>query len=95
MLVRDVAQGINPLGVVVEAGNVMKHFATGMQKGFACLHVNFFQRFQAVAGKAGADNIDPFDAGLAHGNQRGLGVGLQPLGATQARLKSDLVLVFV
>ena len=67
--------------VVIQAGDVVKRFAARVKKGLARFHVDFFQRFQAVAGKAGAHHIYPLHACLAHGNERGLGVGLKPLGA--------------
>ena len=72
----------------------MKLFAAGVQKRLARFHVDFFQRLQAVAGEAGAHHVHPLHAGLAHGNQAGFGVGLQPLGAAQAGLKGHLELVF-
>ena len=86
----QIAQGADPLRVVVQAGDVVKHLATGVQKGFAGLHADFFQGFQAVAGEAGAHHVDAFDTSLTQRDQGGLGVGLQPFGTAQTRLKSHL-----
>ena len=65
-----------------------------MEKGFLRFLLNFFQRFQAIAREAGADHVDFFHAFLGHGDQRGLGVGLKPLGFAKARLEGQFVLVF-
>jgi len=94
MALRDVAQRCNPLGIIIQARDVVKLLATGMQEGFARFHVDFFQRLQAVAGKSRANRIHPRDACFAHGNERRFGVGLQPLGAAQAGLEGNLVLGF-
>ena len=94
MLGADLCQGADPGGAVVQAGDVAELFAACVQKRFACFHADFFQRFQAVAGKAGADHINAFGAFFGQFDQRGLGVRLQPFGLAKARLESDLVAVF-
>jgi hypothetical protein len=71
----------------------LKVGAARVQKRLAGFHVDFFQRFQAVAGEAGADHIHPLRTCLGQGHQRGLGVGLQPFGFAKARLEGDGVLV--
>ena len=47
----------NPRGVVVQAGDVVELLATRMHKRFLRFLRNFFQGFQAVTGKAWADQI--------------------------------------
>ncbi|OIQ64731.1 hypothetical protein GALL_537170 [mine drainage metagenome] len=84
MLPGDVSQCTDPGRIVVEAGDVVELLATGVQKRGAAFLVDFFEGFQAVAGEGRADHVNPCYAGLAHFNQRWLGVGLQPLGAAQA-----------
>ena len=49
----EVGQRVQPVGVVVQAGDVVERLAPGMQKGFAGLLVDFFQRFNAVAAEPG------------------------------------------
>ena len=95
MLLCQIAQGGDPFRVVVEAGDVVELFAAGVQERLAAFHVDFFQRLQAIAGEAGADHVHTFYSRLAHGNEAGFSVGLQPFGAAQAGLEGDLVLVFV
>ena len=80
VLLCEFAHRLDPVGLVIQAGDVVEFFAAGVRKRFARLHIDLFEGFQAVAGKARADYIDPFDAGLPERDQRGLGVGLQPLG---------------
>ena len=93
MLGGDGGQRAHPAQVVVQAGDVVELGAARVQKRLAGLHVDFFQRFQAVAGEAGAHHIHFLRTCLGHGHQRGLGVGLQPLGFAKARLEGDGVLV--
>ena len=88
----NVAKGGYPFRIVVEAGNVMELFPARFHESLAAFQIDFFERLQAVAGKTGADHIDPLYAGLCHFNQRRFGVGLQPFGTSQPGLKSDFVL---
>ena len=84
MLRTEISQRGNPFRTVVEARNVAEGLAPGMQESFPRFHVDFFQRFQAIAGEAGAHHIDAFEPGLRHFDKRWLGVGLQPFGPAKA-----------
>ena len=95
MLLCNTAQGRHPGRAVVQAGDVLKLLAACVQKGFACFLVDFFQRFQAVTGKAGADQIDTLGASLCHGNQGRLGIGLQPFSFAKARLEGEHILTCI
>src|ERR1035437_1532213 len=57
VLLRQFAQGRDPLRVVVQAGDVVELFAATREEGLSTFHGYFFQRFQAVAGEAGTDHV--------------------------------------
>ncbi len=59
VLLAQCGQCVHAFVAVVEAVDVMKGFAAGLQKCAAGLKVDFFQRLDAVAGKAGADRVHP------------------------------------
>ena len=67
----------------------MEFLAAGAQESVACLYRNLLQRFQAVAGESRADQVDARNACLRQRHQAGFGIGFEPLGASQPRLKSD------
>ena len=93
MLRRCIGQCLNPGRAVIQAINVGKLFAARIDKGVTCFQVDFFQRFQAITGKARANQVHTFQAGCSQRNQRGLGVRLKPFGLAKAGLKSNLVSV--
>ena len=87
----DVLQRADPLGVVIQAGDVVKRLAARVQKGFARFLADFFQRFQAVAGEAGAQHFHTARATAGKSLQRGFGGGFEPLGFAKARLEGNAV----
>ena len=60
-----------------------------MLEGFAPLHRNFFQGFQAVGRKTGANDIDACGFGFPQFREYLAGIGFEPLGLAEARLESD------
>ena len=62
------------------------------ERGFA-FQRNLLQGFEAVADEAREDHIHPLDALLAKLFQGCRGVGLEPFGTAEARLKADPVLI--
>jgi hypothetical protein len=62
MVEGDVAQGAKPVVALVEAGDVVILLPAGVEKVRLALDGDFFQGFQAVGGKTGADGIHPFGA---------------------------------
>ena len=76
MLLADVPQGGYPVGVVVEAGDVVESFATCGDEGLLRLLADFFECFKAVADKARADYIYAAYAFACELLQGGSGAGL-------------------
>src|SRR5262247_898679 len=69
---------------IVEAGNIGKALPAVCQEDGAVLHVEFFQRFEAIGGKAGRDHYDAAHAALGEPLDGFDGGGLEPLIATEA-----------
>ena len=72
----QVGKGIDPVVILVERWNVVELLATSAEKVIAGLLGNFFQRFEAIGDKTGADHVNATDALGAHVVQGGGGVGL-------------------
>ena len=93
VLQADMAQGVDPLRGVIEAGNVVKVPAACCDKCIAALDGNFFQRLDAIRHEAGAEHIHALKPLAGHVLQRGDGGRGQPLGVAKARLEGDAVLI--
>ena len=86
---RQVGESDQPIMPGVQAGQVVELLAAGAQEGVAHLDADLLQRLQAVDGKTRAHHVDFSDATPREVDQRGLGVGLQPLGLAEAALERD------
>ena len=64
MLLRNIGQCADPGLRIVEAGDIAELLAAGMQEGFFGFHGDFFQRFEAIHRKTGADDLNALDAPL-------------------------------
>jgi len=71
----------------------MELLAAGLEKSGAAFHADLFQRFEAIGGKAGAEDIDARHSLAGEPLQGGLGIGFEPAGAPEARLEGDEPLV--
>ena len=89
MLNGERSQTLDPVLAFVQAGDVMEDLAAVVEEGLATLHGHFFQRFQAVRHKPGADHVHPAYALGSQLFQGGLSVGLQPFGLAKARLEGQ------
>ena len=72
----------------------MKLLAAGRLEIMLGFHGDLFQRFQAITGKARAQQVDAFDALLRQRHQGRCRVWLQPFGLAEARLEGHHVLFF-
>src|SRR5690606_2384978 len=70
--------------------DVPQRAAAGCPVQLRVLHGDFLQRFQAIRGEAGTDDIDVAHLPLAPGNHGFVGVRAQPLRAAHARLEAHL-----
>ena len=64
-------------------------FAAVLAKGLGAADRDLLQRLEAVGGETGRHDGDPLDAVAGDLRQGHVGVGLQPLGAAEARLKGE------
>ena len=94
MLFDNAGHRFYPLRRFIEAADVMKFAATCGQEIGLGFHRNFFQGLETVAGKAGAQNIDPLDTFVRQFFQGRRGIRLQPFGFAETGLESDQCLVF-
>ena len=86
-------EALDPERGIVETGDVMELLAAGLEKSGAAFHADLFQRFEAIGGKAGAEDIDARHSLAGEPLQGGLGIGFEPAGAPEARLEGDEPLV--
>src|SRR5208283_2961805 len=93
VLERQAGQRTDPRGVLVEAGDGVEFLAAGVEKCRPSLERDLFQRLQAVAHEARAGDVDPAYAVLGQGDQRRLGIRLEPFAAAESRLKRHGVLL--
>ena len=70
----EFGQGPDPVVLLVKAGNVAKHLSARLKEFVLAFHGYFFECFQAVGRKAGADDINAFDTRSAQLGQRLRGV---------------------
>src|SRR5258708_16725448 len=76
-------------GAVVEAREGGEALAAVLVKSLGAADRDLFQRLEAVGGKAGRYHRDPLDAVARDLRQGDVGIGLQPLGPAEARLKGE------
>src|SRR5690349_10264988 len=89
MLPRNIREGFDPVRPLVEAGQKVEFLASRGQEGFPALDSYLLQRFEAVGDETRADNVHAAYALAPELGQRGLGVGLYPGRAAEARLEGD------
>ncbi len=80
-------QGADPGGVVVEAGNQHQVLAAGADELLAAAHADFLQSLDAVGDERRAHHQQALHPTLHQFVELGVGIGLDPLGAPQARLE--------
>src|SRR5688500_15932012 len=73
----------------------MKLLASSLDEDRLAFHGDFFQGFEAIGNKTGADNIDAPRFLLAKLLQGNGGIWAQPLGTAESGLEADLVLVCI
>src|ERR1700682_5533931 len=79
----------DPGRAFVKAGNVVKFPASRLEERGLPLLRDFLECLQAVADKAGADDVDAPEALLRQRNQSRLRIRREPLCATETGLKRD------
>ena len=72
----DIAQCGDMPGPVVKGRDVGKRVSTGGQEKIPVLYLNLFQRFQAVCGKTGTDDLYMADTVFAPLLQQLVSIGL-------------------
>src|SRR5665213_2477466 len=80
---------------VVETGNGREVLAARVLENLGILHGDFLQSLQAVSRNPRSDDGDGFYAALGQRFHGGIGVGLEPLGNAEARLKGQQQLLIV
>ena len=84
---------MDPQRRIVEALDVAELLAAVVEECLADLHVDLFQRLDAVGHEAGADHIDAPDSLAGQLLHRRLGVGPDPFVAAEQRLEAHHVVV--
>src|SRR5437763_7357542 len=79
----------DPKRVLVEAWDEGAFRSPGLEKGFASAEAYFFQCFQAIRHKGGADYRQPLDSLMGQADQFQIAVRLQPGISAKARLKGN------
>src|SRR5262245_7886960 len=77
---------------VVEAGDVAELLAAVIEEDLLVLHGDFAERLDAIGGEAGRDDGDPLHSVARQRLYCLVGVRLEPLGASEARLEGELEL---
>ena len=85
-----VGERINPVIAFVEAGDVVEFAAARCKESLFAFDGDFFQRFQAIADEAGADDIHPPRVRCAQFRQRLVRSGAKPSAIARVRLESEL-----
>src|SRR5712664_3021255 len=80
---------------IVEAGNGGKTLAAGVAEDFGVLHRDLLERLQAIGRKAGHHDGEILDARSRQRPYRFVGGGLEPFGATEARLEGQAKLALI
>src|SRR5258708_39802767 len=78
MLPRNVGQGTNPVGTLVEAGRQMKFPASRTEEDLSPLDADFFERLQAIRDEPRTDHAHAAHALPAVLSPGGHGTGLYP-----------------
>src|ERR1035437_1385661 len=79
--------------VIVQAGDLLKRLAAGLEKRGASLLLDFLERLEAVGGERGANHQELFYAGLGQSGEFEIGEGREPRLADETRLEGDGMLV--
>src|SRR5262245_18007128 len=88
----QVDEQLDSARAVVEAGNVAELLPAMLVEDFLILLGDLFERLDAIGGEVGRDNGDAFDPRTRQSFHRLISVGLDPFGAAEARLESELEL---
>ncbi len=72
---------------IVETGDHAERFSARFEEDFLAADLNLFERFKAVTKEGRADHGQLFDSLRGKITQCLFGIGFEPLGATEARLK--------
>ena len=85
----DFLERVEPARMLVEAGNLGKRLAAGLEESFAAAHGNFFERFEAIGDKGRTHDEKLFDASLGKAFKFAVGIGRQPRVAAEPGLERN------
>ena len=88
-----VGECVDPFRSIVKCRNVVIFPTTGCKEVGFSFKGDFLERFQAVGRESGAQDVYAGELLFPKLDQRGRGVGLQPLGTSEARLEGDARLI--
>src|SRR6185436_1650751 len=91
MAKRDIGEGRDPGGVLVEARNEMQLPASGAEVRRLALDTDLLERLEAIGNESGTNDVHPANALLRKGEERLPRVRLEPTRAAETRLEAHAV----
>ncbi len=70
-----ILEGLDPVGMVIEAGDHVELLATGLDEGFFGADADFLDGFEAIGDEGGAHDEDFADAGFGEALDFLVGIG--------------------